>query len=203
MNKDYMQYIEVPEEKNKRLKWAYKMLNITGKLIDKMEEEIKKIRKAKKNKEIIEMTFYIVPEGIARPRKGWNGKFYVPNIQKFYDIMDSYIIKHKELENLKIFTEFKMGLKYYLPMPKDMNKVQKILAERKFITNIKKPDWDNLGKGTDMLARIMINDSLATDVRVRKFYSFKPRIEVRLVYYKDHTNSYHKKIIEKLLKKGS
>lgn len=200
MSKDYLDYVEVPEDKKERLDYIYKELKISKKDEEKINAEIEKIKKAKKQKEILKLTFYIVPEGIARPRKGWGGHFYVPNIQQFYDIMDSYLIKHKELAKLKIISEYHLSCKYYRPITSDMTKVDKVLAEKKIITCIKKPDWDNLGKSTDMLKKIVLDDAMATDIRVRKFYSFKPRIEIRILYYKNPTCSYHEKIIKKYMK---
>lgn len=195
----YEKFLDVPKDKKERLDYIYKKLKVKDKDLEKLKEEIDKIKKVKrKSKQILNLTFYIVPEGIARPRKGRYG-FYVPNISKFYNCMNDYLEQHKELYDLNIISECKLDLQYYLPIPSDMNKIQKLLAEFKYIKPIKKPDWDNLGKGSDMLHNIMLDDSLVVDGRVRKFYSFKPRIEVRIVYYSSYTNSYHKKYILKLL----
>lgn len=203
--KDYDKYIDIPEDRGERLDYIYKLLNIKEKDEIKIQEEISKIKKLKKNKEEIRMVFYVVPEGIARPRKGKFG-FYVPNIKKFYDVMDDYMKIHKELKNNVIFTECKIDCKYYLPIPSDMKKIEKILAELKYIRSIKKPDWDNLGKSTDMLHRLWMDDALVTESRVRKYYSFKPRIEIRIFYYSEICNSYHdtciKKLKDRIKKKG-
>lgn len=198
---DYMKYIEVPEDKYERLEYIKDKLKIKESDIKKIKEEIKRIKEYKKHKEILNLLFYIVPEGIARPRMGYHGHFYVPNIQKFYDIMNSYMIKHKELKNLNIVSECKIDCKFYRPIPSDMTKIEKVLAELKFIKDIKKPDWDNLGKSTDMLHPIWLDDSLVIDGRSRKYYSFKPRIEIKLTYYKNPTNSYHVKSIKKIMKR--
>lgn len=201
MKKDtYKKYEEVPIDKNERLEYVRNLLRIKEKdndIINDLIEEIKTVKR--RNKEIVKMVFFIVPEGIARPRKGKYG-FYVPNISKFYSCMRDYLKSHSDKEELNIFSECKLDCKFYLPIPSDMRKYEKFLAELKVITPIKKPDWDNLGKSTDMLNTIWLDDSLVTDARVRKYYSFKPRIEVRIVYYTCHSNSYHKLCIEKLKK---
>lgn len=197
--KEYLEFKEIPEDKEERIKYIKKLLNWKDRDEISLNKEINNIKNNRKNKKIIKLVFYIVPEGIGRPRKGRN-KFYIPNIQKFYDCMNDYLKVHKELSTLKIFTECKLDLKYYLKIPSDMTKIQKMLAELKYIRHIKKPDWDNLGKGSDMLHLLWLDDCLVSDGRVRKFYSFKPRIEVRIVYYNCHQNSYHKKSIEKLFK---
>lgn len=198
MGKDYNKYEKVPENREQRLEYVYNLLNIKEK--DKMNliEEISSIKKKRKNRETLEMVFYVVPEGIARPRKGKFGRFYVPNIKKFYEIMDNYIKTHNGLVNEKIFTECKIDCKYYLPIPSDMRKIEKLLAELKYIRSIKKPDWDNLGKSTDMLHKIWLDDALVSEARVRKYYSFKPRIEIKIWYYSEICNSYHKLCVDKL-----
>ena len=200
--KIYEKYKSIPEDREERLNYIFDKLNIKDKDINDINNIIEDIKqKRKKNKKKISMVFYIVPEGIARPRKGRN-RFYVPNIQKFYDCMDDYLKQHKELKDLYINTECKIDLRYYLKIPSDMKKYEKILAELKVIRSIKKPDWDNLGKGSDMLHRIMSDDSIIVDARVRKFYSFKPRIEVTLFYYDVNCVEYYEKYLNKLMKKG-
>lgn len=197
---DYSKYENVPSDKLERLVYVKNLLSISKKdemLVEEIKEQIKNIKK--RTKKTCRLTFYIVPEGISRPRSGKYG-FYVPNIKKFYDCMNEYLKSHSELNNLNIISECKMDLKYYLPIPSDMRKIEKYLAELKIIKSIKKPDWDNLGKSTDMLSKLWIDDSIANDVRVRKFYSFKPRIEVRILYYTTNTNSYHELCIKKMKK---
>lgn len=197
---DYSKYEDVPEDKNERLEYVVKLLKLKDKDLSLVGELIEGIKAKKRNNvEIINMTFHITPEGIARPRKGLYG-FYVPNIQKFYTYMKEYLKIHNELSDISIFSECKMDCKFYFPIPSDMRKMEKFLAELKVIKCIKKPDWDNVGKSTDMLHSLWLDDALVTDARVRKYYSFKPRIEIRIVYYTDHSNSYHELCIEKLLK---
>lgn len=194
----YKKYEDVPKDKDERMTYILDKLNIRKKDKDTILNSIDDIIwKKKMYRKSLKMTFYIVPEGISRPRKGKWG-FYVPNIKKFYDCMDDYLESHKELKNMMLSSECKLDLKYFMNMPSDMRKIEKLLAELKFIKCIKKPDWDNLGKGTDMLNRIWLDDCLVSDSRVRKYYSFKPRIEVKITYYEKPTNSYHEKCIEKL-----
>lgn len=200
MSKDYSKYKDVPEDREERLDYINDLLNIKEKDVIKLNEEIESIKNSRKHKELLEMIFYVVPEGIARPRKGKFGRFYVPNIKKFYDVMDEYIKKHNNIIKEKIFTECKIDCKYYMPIPSDMKKIEKILAELKYIRCIKKPDWDNLGKSTDMLHKIWLDDALVSEARVRKYYSFKPRIEIKLWYYSEVCNSYHKLCIDKFFK---
>lgn len=199
---EYDKYKDIPEDKNERLQYIYELLKVKDKDINKinrLREEILENKRNNANK--LSLVFYIIPEGISRPRKGKYG-FYVPNIQKFYDCMNDYLKIHSELADINIFTECKIDLKYYLPIPSSMNKIEKILAEMKLIRHVKKPDWDNLGKSSDMFKKLWLDDCLVTDARVRKFYSFKPRIEVNILYYNDNYNTFNKKCIEKIIKKN-
>lgn len=196
---DYEKYKDVPEDKHERMIYLYDKFNVKDKDLNNIKGIISEIREYKKhNRKSIKMIFYIVPEGIGRPRLGFGRRFYVPNIQKFYDYMDYYMEKNSELFNGHIFSECTMDLKYYLPVPSDMTKSEKILAEMKLIRCTKKPDWDNLGKSTDMFHKFILDDSLVTESRVRKYYSFKPRIEIKINYYEKSTNSYHRKSLKKL-----
>ena len=44
-----------------------------------------------------------------------------------------------------------------------------------------KPDWDNYGKITDALNKVVwVDDGQIVDGRVRKWYSDRPRIEIRI-----------------------
>lgn len=196
---DYEKYKDVPEDREERLEYIFKLLKIKDKDKNRLENSINEIRNYKiNNRKSIKMVFYIVPEGIARPRLGFGRRFYVPNIQKFYNFMDKYMDTHRDLFSDTIISECTLDLKYYLPLPSDMTKEEKLLAELKMIRCAKKPDWDNLGKSTDMFHKFILDDSLVTEARVRKYYSFKPRVEVKINYYGDSTNSYHKKTIKKL-----
>ena len=195
--RDYYKYKDIPEDRDERMEYLYTELKIKDKEKNEIEQLSRDILYNKrKNRKFIKMVFYVVPEGIARPRLGFGRRFYVPNIQKFYDYMEWYVEQHNI--NEFIYSECAYDIKYYLPLPSDMTKKEKILAEMKIIRCAKKPDWDNLGKGTDMFHKILLDDSLTTDVRIRKRYSIKPRIEVKITYYTEPTNSYHLKSLKKM-----
>ena len=203
--KEYEKFEDVPEDKKERLQYIYKKLNIKEKDIETINDIISKIKIHNKNNRIEKkMVFYIKPEGISRPRTRFGGKgFYVPNIQKFYKCMNDYMDVHKELYGLNIISDIRIDLQYYLPIPSDMKRLEKLLAELKIIRSIKKPDWDNLGKSSDMLNKIWLDDSLIVDARVRKFYSFKPRIEVTIWYYESTPIEYYNKVFKKVLERRS
>ena len=193
--KDYEDnYGQIPKNRKERLLWLYTSLNIRAKDILELSKRKKELVARYMNRKVFKFTFYIVPEGIARPRSG-SGIFYVPNMKKFYLAMEKMMEENSELYDVMIDSESHLDCSYYRPIPNDMTKIEKILAEEKYITNIKKPDWDNLGKSTDMLNSIMIDDALVTEARVRKFYSCKPRITVKITVFPNIGNTYHTKVV--------
>ena len=156
----------------------------------------------KKNKKIgkIKFTIDMVPKGTPRPRLNMFTKsIYVEGSKRNRNFFEKLINDHKIKINEKlIITPTKMNIKFFLPIPNSMTKYEKVLAELGVINHISKPDWDNLGKTTDMFTQLIwLDDSLVTDVRVKKAYSFKPRIEVKLKYLLDHDSKYNKNKIEK------
>lgn len=147
----------------------------------------------------VDFTIYLEPKATPRPRSGFGGRvFYVKgasdNRKRFNKFMDR--------ENLDLITTpIKFTAITYFPIPKNMNKVDKILAEMGYIRPITKPDWDNVGKTySDMIQdRLIIDDSLIVEGVVKKFYSIKPRVEIILEYMDEHDAQFNsKKIIKRL-----
>ena len=159
----------------------------------------KYMKKENKKKGKIKFTIDMVPKGSPRPRLNMFTKsIYVEGAKKnrefFKNLVQGGTIK---ITDELICTPTKMDIKFYLPIPNSMSKNDKILSELGVINHISKPDWDNLGKTTDMFTNIIwLDDSLVTDVRVRKFYSLKPRIEVKLKYLLNYDCKYNKNKIE-------
>lgn len=141
-------------------------------------------------------TIFLLPKATPRPRLGINGTFYVKgasdNKKFFYKYM-----KDKDIP--LITTPTKFTCRCYLPIPKSMNPVEKVLAELGFIYPISKPDCDNLAKAyCDMIQGTLIyDDAIVVRMVAEKFYSVKPRIEIDLYYMQDYDCKYNKKKIEK------
>ena len=74
-----------------------------------------------------------------------------------------------------------------------MRENEKILAEMGYIRPISKPDWDNVGKTySDMIqGTLLFDDSLIIEGISRKFYSIKPRIEIKIEYMKKYDSLYN------------
>jgi len=139
---------------------------------------------------------YMEPKATPRPRKGFYGNFYVSGASDNKKFFKKYL---KSDINL-IKTPVKFTCKSYLPIPKSMHPVDKILAEMGLIYPTGKPDWDNVGKAyCDMIQGTLIyDDSLVVEGTSIKRYSSKPRIEITLEYMEDFDSDFNKrKIINK------
>ena len=147
----------------------------------------------------ISFIFYFIPKATPRARLSGYGKhFYVSDALNNRKLMEKFV--KDELSDFELITTAcKLHCDCYFPIPKGMNKSEKIRAEMKLINNLTKPDWDNLGKTySDMIQNtIIMDDSLIIEGVVRKFYSAKPRIELTIEYADRYDSKYNMKNITK------
>lgn len=145
----------------------------------------------------ISFIFYFIPKATPRARLSGFGKhFYVADAMNNRKLMEKFV--KEELSDFNIITTAcKFYCDCYFPIPKTMNKSEKLRAELKLVNNLTKPDWDNLGKTySDMIQNtIIMDDSLIIEGRVRKYYSSKPRIELTIEYADRYDSKYNMKNI--------
>jgi Holliday junction resolvase RusA-like endonuclease len=145
----------------------------------------------------ISFIFYFIPKATPRARLSGFGKhFYVSDAMNNRKLMEKFV--KSELADFNIITTAcKLYCDCYFPIPKSMNKSEKLRAEMKLVNNLTKPDWDNLGKTySDMIQNtIIMDDSLIIEGVVRKFYSSKPRIELTIEYADRYDSKYNMKNI--------
>lgn len=145
----------------------------------------------------ISFIFYFIPKATPRARLSGFGKhFYVADAMNNRKLMEKFV-KHELNDFNVITTACKFYCDCYFPIPKSMNKSEKLRAEMKLVNNLTKPDWDNLGKTySDMIQNtIIMDDSLIIEGSVRKFYSSKPRIEITIEYADRYDSKYNMKNI--------
>lgn len=186
----YEKFGHIPEDLSDRISY---ILSTKKKLKGKVDimPEVDRINNIKWHD--IEFTVYLLPKATPRPRTNYNRKiFYVSgasnNKHKFEKIM-------KEMNVNVIDTPMIVDIRCYFPTPSGMNIKEKLLAEFGFIRPITKPDWDNVAKTyCDALqSSLMKDDSLIIDGRCRKFYSVKPRIEMKISYMEEHDSLFNAK----------
>ena len=145
----------------------------------------------------ISFIFYFIPKATPRARLSGFGKhFYVADAMNNRKLMEKFV--REELSDFNVITTAcKFYCDCYFPIPKTMNKYEKLRAELKLVNNLTKPDWDNLGKTySDMIQNtIIMDDSLIIEGRVRKYYSSKPRIELTIEYADRYDSKYNMKNI--------
>lgn len=163
--------------------------------LNKLNKSIKQIRAIEY--ETISFIFYFTPQATPRPRYSrFSHVFYVKNALNYNEYFGEYIKSNPDIHH-KIVTPCIFDTVTYAPLPSGMNKEEQLISEMSLIPNISKPDWDNLGKTySDMVQKhLILDDSLIFDGRVRKFYSSKPRIEIRIDYMSDFGSKYNRRKI--------
>lgn len=184
-------YSSIPSELQERFVYILKELNIKEKEMDKIKNHIRKILRMKYN--TISFVFYFIPQATPRPRYSkFTKSFYVKNALNYNELFKSFMEETSEIKNL-IVTPCEFECKTYFPTPSSMNRVEKVVAELELIKNIRKPDWDNLGKTySDMIQKhLIVDDSLIYKGTVEKLYSSKPRIEITIKYMEDFDSKFN------------
>lgn len=196
----------------KKIESEYRDLygDVSSDQMERLDELFKKCKNGKKrpengklneilNMEWNEINFviYLLPKATPRPRcNRIMNTFYVMGAKDNKDIFKKFIVK-QDIE--MITTPCKFYCNSYLPIPKGMRHDEKILAEMGYIRPISKPDWDNLGKTySDMIqGTLLFDDSLIIEGSSKKFYSTKPRIEIRIEYMKKYDSLYNEQKMRK------
>ena len=148
----------------------------------------------------INFIIYLLPKATPRPRcNRFMNTFYVMGAKDNKDIFKKFIIK-QDID--MITTPCKFYCNSYLPIPKSMKANEKVLAEMGYIRPISKPDWDNLGKTySDMIqGMLLFDDALIVEGTSAKYYSTKPRVEIKIEYMKKHDSLYNMNKMRKKVK---
>lgn len=192
-------YGTIPTDFQQRLSYMVDKYNLTEK---KMKEILDKKQLMLDNLcyfdfKLVEL--YEEPEGAKRPRyRITKGNFadmaiqnpgfvhvYSPNARDDHNYMKR--LTEEEIVPIKGLINTPCDIKYnvFLKTPNYFNTTDIFLAEIGLIRpEIKKPDWDNIGKKySDMYNyNIWLDDSQVIDGSVHKYYSILPRIEIYLRY---------------------
>ena len=198
MIEDYnSEYGDISDNKDERE--SYLLSVIKPSYMKKIEESVKSILGIKWK--CIDITLYLVPKATPRPRATKFGVFYVSGAKDnkafFHALMEDKTYEY-------ITTPCKFICDCYIPTPSSFSKIDKYLCEKGLIRPVSKPDWDNLGKTySDMIQGILLmDDSLIIEGISRKFYSIKPRIEIRIEYMESFDSKVNeKRILNRLERK--
>lgn len=198
IEKEYEPYKGLPYDSSELIASFINNNKYTPKKLIKMLIDYNELKKKKKKTHKLKFIIEMVPKGSPRPRLNMFTKsIYVEGAKKNREFFNKLVDSGQIKLNGKIYTSTKLDIKYFLPMPNTLSDNEKIFAEKRQILPSLKPDWDNLGKTTDMFNdRLWIDDSLVVDSRVRKYWSFKPRIEVKIKYEQEFDSKYNERRIK-------
>lgn len=195
MLRDYNdKYQFVPEDDIGRIDYLLKDTNLRKQKTDLMNE-VHRIHNIKWKE--FRFTIFLLPKSTPRPRYSPRGQmFYVKGAGDNKKLFQQAML-HTEFD--MITTPMEFYCTSYLPIPSAMNKVDKLLAELGFIRPISKPDFDNLAKTyADMIQGIiMSDDALIIKGVSEKYYSCKPRIEIKIRYMETFDCVYNKNKLER------
>lgn len=194
-------YKDVPRNETDRLYYIKNTLNITDKKSAVVFEEMNRILSIPWKK--FGFVIYLIPKATPRPRHNRkSGIFYVKGAKDNKKYFEKFFKKHID-EFPFITTPCKFTCISYLPIPKSMPKIEQVLAEMKVIRPAVKPDWDNLGKTySDMIqGTLLLDDNLIIEGISKKYYSFKPRIEIQIEYMEEFDSKFNEKKIRKKVEK--
>lgn len=193
-------YGHIPLDYDERLAWMVDHYNLSP---AKMDEILLCRTNMLCNMEYYDLdivSLYEEPEGTGRPR------YRIINRQNFHmeamknsdfvhvytlGAKDDHIFMKKMIDNELIALDGLINtpviIEYlcYYKTPASYNVTRTFMAEMGIDRpGLDKPDWDNAGKKyCDMYNHnVWLDDITVIDGRVRKFYSIKPRVEIKLRY---------------------
>ena len=188
-------YGDIPRDSDKRFQKLLSELKLSKKAREMIFPKINHNLNMKWKE--VNFTIYLLPKATPRPRHNMlRNTFYVSGAKDNKDIFKKYILN---VDVDMITTPCKFYCTSYLPIPSSMGNDEKILAELGLIRPISKPDFDNLAKTyADMIqGTLLFDDALIIEGVSKKFYSTKPRIEIRIQYMEEYDSNYNKKKIRK------
>ncbi len=177
-------YSHLPTDKDKLVEYLIETLSPNMKRLNEDEEHIKNLSWLEE-----EFIVLVVPKGSPRPRQG-GGHFYVKGAHQNKKLFKKFLSDHEI-----ICTRCELELTTYHPTPTtSMTKNEIILAEKGLIRPISTPDFDNLAKTyTDAIQQILIlNDNIVNPGCVKKYFSIKPRIKIKLKWQSDFDSNYNR-----------
>ena len=143
----------------------------------------------------LEIELPLVPKPTPRPRYSSITKtFYVKGAKKTKKLVE------KHISNLGLIaTRVEFDLEVYQLTPSNMCVSEAYLAEKGLIRPISKPDFDNVAKTySDAIQDVLlVNDNIINPGSVKKYYSIKPRVIIKIRYQSGYDCPFNqRKILE-------
>lgn len=189
--------------KEKHLKNIHKHEKLTEKDRNIINFLIEKNKKIKTNK--VSVTINMEIKGQSRHRAARFGGYYDPSAAHKKEVLAEFLRKaKKQLKHIDIpiSTMAKIKIIHYRRIPGSFSKINRILAELKILKPDNKPDLDNVGKLIiDALTTrkkkpyaFFKDDVQITDIKLKSYYSYKPRCKIIITYNKKKFKKYKRGI---------
>jgi len=199
--KKFKEYLDkfglIPKDFNERFLYLIHDLKITINDLEIIKNKIIKLINAKWHS--INIVFYFIPKATPRARSSrFTKSFYVKDAFDYSTLFKQFIDATEDIQGI-ITTPCRFYCELFFPTPNQMSKIEKVLSELKLLYAVPRPDWDNAGKTySDMVqTHLILDDCIIIDGSVKKFYSIKPRIIIRIEYMDKYDCSFNKKRVEK------
>ncbi|WP_316397300.1 RusA family crossover junction endodeoxyribonuclease [Bradyrhizobium sp. 33ap4] len=130
---------------------------------------------------MIQFSLSGAPRGKERVKRAADGHAYTPERTVSYEGRLAYAAQLAMGDRPPFDGPLSLEVDMYFPVPASKPAKWRDAALRGEIRPTVKPDWDNGGKLTDALNLLVwIDDKQIVEARVRKFYSDRPRTEIRV-----------------------
>jgi Holliday junction resolvase RusA-like endonuclease len=130
---------------------------------------------------MIEVVLLGAPRGKERPRLTKAGVVYTPERTREYEAALKYAAKQAMGDNPPLTGPLRMEMTVMLPIAQSWPKKRQAEARLGIAHPTSKPDFDNFAKTVDALNLVVwVDDSQIVDARVRKIYSEKPGMLIRV-----------------------
>lgn len=130
---------------------------------------------------MIEIALLGAPRGKERPRLTKAGHVYTPEKTRNYEAALKFAAQQAMGERPPLEGPLTVDITVQVPISPSWPKKRQQAARSGEERPTKKPDWDNFAKVIDALNLVVwIDDSQIVDGRVRKFYSDKPGLFIRV-----------------------
>jgi Holliday junction resolvase RusA-like endonuclease len=131
---------------------------------------------------MIEIVLLGQPRGKGRARVSRDGgHVYTPEPTRRYEGELKYAAEQVMRDRLPLDGPLQVEIKVAVPISPSWSKKRQAAARAGVERPVKKPDWDNFAKVIDALNLVVwVDDSQIVDGRVRKFYSDKPGMWIRV-----------------------
>lgn len=161
----------------------------TLKLNKRDEKEIDEVLGTTKELKCLELLHLGEPKAQTRPRAvrmGAGIRMYDQSAPIKESLANSIILQlGTDFRPLK--SELFFELKFFKSYPKSFSKKKQLLAETGHLRPTNKPDIDNYEKLVfDALKGVLyVDDGLVVSCKSEKYYSIKPRVEIKVWYYEE------------------